>query len=300
MKFRPATLVSLVMMGFAVGAAQAKDPPLLSLNMEHFRDTATVKFDSADAVTTVTTEDGYVEHTGLMRMVWNDEYLRGVIDKKSGQKSFQVYALIVYTGNPRSFATARYQAAAGTRSAPVTALSTGATGCAVGDCTYTARLAFPVDEELLRQLAAAYVPGSPTLWRFTIIAASGPAYAGQISNAEIAGFLAKVDAVAGALPISIENAANSSLKLDLGAVGIPVAGTQDQPNRAGILITAVNHGSVAQKSGIIIGDILFEFGGHAVKTPADLEAAVAACAANSAAVIKLYRGTDALALKAQF
>ncbi len=300
MEFRPATLVSLVILGFAVGAAQAKDPPLLSLNMEHFRDTATVNFDSADAVTTITTENGYVEHTGLMRMVWNDEYLRGVIDKKSGQKSFQVYALIIYTGNPRSFATATYQTAAGTQSALVTALTTSATGCAVGDCTYTARVAFPVDEELLRRLAAAYIPGSPTLWHFKIIAASGSAYAGQISNAEIAGFLAKVDEVTSALPISIENAANSSLKLDLGVAGIPVAGTQDQPNRAGILITAVNHGSVAQKSGIIIGDILFEFGGHAVRTPADLEAAVAAYAANSATVIKLYRGTDALALKAQF
>ncbi len=111
MKFRPATPVSVVIPGFAAGAAQAKDPPLLSPNMEHFRDTATVRFDSADAVTTIVTENGYAGHTGLMRMVWNDEYLGGVIDKKSGQKSFQVYASIIYTGNLRSSAAATYQAA---------------------------------------------------------------------------------------------------------------------------------------------------------------------------------------------
>lgn len=299
LKVRTAALVLIVVLGF-VNTVQAKDPPLLSLNMEHFRDTATVKIDPTDAVATITTENGYVEHTGPMRMVWNDEFVRGVIDKKTGQRSFQVYASIIYEGNQRSFATATYQTMGGTQSVPVTALSREVTNCAVGDCTYTDQIAFPVDEEYLRQLAAGYVPGKPALWHFKLIARSGPAYTGKISNAEVAGFLAKVDEYTGALPVSIENAANASLKLDLGVGGMPVAATPEQPNRAGVLIFAVNHGSVAQKSGIIVGDILLEFNGHAIKTPADLEAAIAACAANSAVVIKLYRGTDTLALQAQF
>jgi hypothetical protein len=300
LKFRIAALASIIVLGFAVNSAHAKDPALLSLNMEHFRDTAIVKIDPADAVATITTENGYLEHTGPMRMVWNDEYLKGVVDKKTGQKSFQIYASIIYKGNLRSFETATYQTAGATQSVPVTTLNTEATNCAVGDCTYTERIAFPVDEEFLRQLAAAYVPGRPALWRFKVIARSGPPYIGELSNAEIAGFLAKVDEYSGALPVSIENAANASLKLDFGVGGMPVAATQDQPNRAGILIITVNHGSVAQQSGVIVGDILFEFDGHPIKTPADLEAAVAACAAKSAVVIKLFRGTDAMAVKAQF
>jgi S1-C subfamily serine protease len=81
---------------------------------------------------------------------------------------------------------------------------------------------------------------------------------------------------------------------------MPVAATLEQPNRAGVLIIAVNHGSVAQKSGVIVGDILFEFDGHAIKTSADLEAAVAACAAKSTVVIKLFRGTVAMSLTARF
>ena len=299
MKIRTAALVLIVVLGF-VNTVQAKDPPLLSLDMEHFRDTATVKIDPTDAVATITTENGYVEHTGPMRMVWNDEFVRGVIDKKTGQKSFQVYASIIYEGNQRSFTSATYQTVGGTQSVPVTALSREVTKCAVGDCTYTDKIAFPVDEEYLRELAAGYVPGKPALWHFKLIARSGPAYTGEISNAEVAGFLAKVDEYTGALPVSIENAANASLKLDFGVGGMPVAATPEQPNRAGVLIIAVDHGSVAQKSGIIVGDILFEFNGHAITTPSDLEAAVAACAANSAVVIKLYRGTDTLALKAQF
>ncbi len=300
MKFPIAALVSIIVLGFAVNSAQAKDPPLLSLDMEHFRDTATVKIDPTNAVTAISTENGYVEHTGLMRMVWNDEYLKGVIGKKTGRKSFQVYASIIYKGNLRSFATATYQTAGGAQSVPVDALGSEVAGCAVGDCTYTEHIAFPIDEESLRQLAASYVPGRPTLWRYKIIPKSGPAYTGEISNAEIAGFLAKVDEVTGALPVSIENAANASLKLDLGVNGMPVAATPEQPNRAGVLITAVNHGSVAQRSGIIVGDILIELDGHPIKTPAELEAAVAACASNSAVVINLYRGTGTMAVTAQF
>ena len=300
LKLRAAALVPIAALGLAAGSAHAKDPALLSLDMEHFRDSATVTIDPADAVAAITTENGYLEHTGPMRMVWNDEYLRGIIDKRTGRKSFQVYASIIYEGSLRSYATAHYQAPDAARSVPVTALSREATNCAVGDCTYTERIAFPVDEELLRRLAAVYVPGRPALWRFKVIAKTGPSYSGEFSNAEIAGFLAKVDEYTGALPVSIENAANASLKLDFGVGGMPVAATREQPGRAGVLIIAVNHGSVAQISGLIVGDILFEFDGHPIRTPADLEAAVAACAAKSTIAIKLFRGTEIMAVTARF
>ena len=68
----------------------------------------------------------------------------------------------------------------------------------------------------------------------------------------------------------------------------------------GILIIEVSRGSVAQKSGVIIGDILFEFDGHPIKALAELQAAVAACTANSPVAIKLYRGTNVMAVTAQF
>ena len=88
---------------------------------------------------------------------------------------------------------------------------------------------------------------------------------------------------------------------DLGVGGMPVAATPEQPNRAGILIIAVNRGSVAQKSGIIVGDILYEFDGHPIKALAELQAAaVAARAATSPVPIKLYRGTEPISVLAQF
>ena len=300
MRLPAAALAALIALGFAVDNVYAKDPALLSLGMEHFRDTATVKDDPAAATTSITTEEGFVQHTGLMRMVWTDEFLRAAIDKKTGQKSFKVEALITYGGNWRFYETAHYQTAGGPRAVPAIQISKEALNCAVGNCVYTERLEFPVDEELLRQLVAGYVPGKPALWRFSFTAKSGPDFNGELSNAEIAGFLARVDQDTGALPAVRENAARVSLKLELGVGGLPVAATGEQPSREGVLITAVGSGSVAQRSGIIIGDIVFALGDHPIKSLADLQAAVAACAKDSAVAVKLYRGTTLMSVTAQF
>jgi len=299
MKNHRAALVSWIVLGLTTGAAYAKDPPLLSLTPEHFRDTATVKDDPVEAVTVISTENGYAEHKGPMRMVWNDEYLRSVIDKKTGQKSFQVHAWIIYGGRWRSYEAANYQTPAGPKSVPAIQIGRETANCAVGDCLYTERVAFPVDEDLLRRLAAGNVPGKPAIWAYKFIAKTGPDFAGGLSSAEIAGLLAKIDEYS-ALPAVKANAAGASLKRDLGVSGMPVAATVEQPNRAGILVFGVNSGSVAQKSGIIIGDILYEFDGHPIKALDELEAAVAACAANSIVAIKLYRGTAGMAVNARF
>jgi PDZ domain len=300
MKFRIAALATSIVLGLTANTAYAKDPPLLSLTPEHFRDTATVKDDPVEAVTIISTENGYAEHKGPMRMVWNDEYLRSVIDKKTGQKSFQVYAWIIYGGRWRSYETANYQTPAGPKSVPAIQIGRETANCAVGDCLYTERVAFPVDEDLLRQLAAGNVPGKPTIWAYKFIAKTGPEYAGGLSSAEIAGLLAKIDEYTNAVPAVKAAVAGASLKRDLGISGMPVAATTEQPNRAGILVFGVNSGSVAQKSGIITGDILYEFDGHPIKALDELEAAVAACAANSTVAIKLYRGTAGMAVNARF
>jgi hypothetical protein len=300
MKFNIAALAPFIALGFTAGIAHAKDPALLSLTLEHFRDTASVTDDPVDGVTTISTEKGFAEHHGPMRTVWNDEYLTGVIDKKTGQRSFQVHAWITYRGNWRFYHTANYQTVAGAKSVAAAQTGKEMENCAAGDCMYTERLAFPIDEELLRQLAAASAPGKPTIWAYKFISKSGPDFTGGLSSAEIAGILAKVDEFTNTLPAAKAIAVSASLKHDLGIGGMPVAATAELPNRGGILVFGVNSGSIAQKSGIIVGDILYEFDGHPVKALAELEAAVAACAANSAVAIKLYRGTDTMAVTARF
>jgi PDZ domain-containing protein len=321
--------------------AFAKDPPLQSLTMEHFRDTATVQDDPHGGTTTITTEKGFVRHSGLLRQVSDDEFLRGVIDNKTGQKSFQVYVWISYNGRWRTYQTANFQAVDGPRSVPATQVSRDVGDCAAGNCLYTEHVAFAVDEPMLRRIAAGYVPGHPPIWSFTLVAKTGVEYSGGLSSAEIAGFLAKVDELTGAVPAAAAtapaalpaaapapppppvaaainaappaapapaapppavkaNVPSAPLKPDFGIAGIAVAATVTQPYRAGLLISGVTSDSIAEHSGIIVGDIVYEFDGHPIKTPADLKAAVAACPANSAVAIKLYRGTTATVVTAQF
>ncbi len=309
MKSFTTALAPLILLGLLTGTAQAKDPALLSLSMEHFRDTAAITDDPKSATTTISTENGFAEHKGPMRMVWNDEYLEAVIDDQMGRKSFQVHAWVIYSGAWRDYGTVSYETANGPRSVPVTAIRRTSENCPLGECTYTEHVAFPVEEKFLRELAAGYVRDKPALWRFRLLAKSGPGYSGELSNAEIAGLLARVDeyasahaAAAHAAPASsaVDAANGAALKLSFGIDGLAVAATVEQPNRAGVLVVAVSSGSVAQKSGIIVGDILFAVDGHPMRTPADLNNALAACAAHCAVAIKLFRGTDAMAVTARF
>jgi hypothetical protein len=302
-----AAFAATMVCGLCVDDAFAKDAPLLSLGMEHFRDTATIADDAQNGRVTISTEKGYVEHSGPLRMVWHDEFLTANIDKKTGEKSFQVHEEITYNGNWRYYQSASYQGANGIRSVPAVQIGKESANCALGDCIYTERIAFPVEEELLRQLAAANMPAKPALWNFKAVAKSGPAYAGALSSAEIAGLLLKVDQYTGTPTVVTAGATGApgaagapAARLDLGVGGMAVAATPEQPNRAGILIIAVPRGSVAQKSGIIVGDILYEFDGRPIGQLAELQAAVAACAPNSAVPVKLYRGNDAIALTARF
>jgi hypothetical protein len=370
LKFRSLAVALFIFQCCSVNAdILPKKTSLPSLDMEHFRDTATVKEDPSDSTTTITTEKGYVDHQGLLRTVWNDEYLKGVIDKKTGQKSFKVEAWMTYQGRWRTYQTASYQGSSGPKSVPAVQLSKDLVNCAAGSCMNVERLEFPVDEALLRQLSAVNTPGRPTMWQFKLIAKSGPDYVAGLSSAEIAGFLAKVDDYinpapaakastsapniappvipppgkpapvgpapvgpapvgpapvgpapvspapvspalvktapinppsAGSAPVSSSAASSAAPKQEFGVGAMSVPASADQPNRSGILIIGVNSGSIAQKSGIIVGDIIYEFNGRPVKTAADLQAAVAACPANSTAAISLYRGTNTMVVTARF
>jgi PDZ domain len=298
-QFKSAAIACVVTLGCAV-AAHAKDPNLATLTVEHFRDTATVKEDAPGTTTTISTENGFVTHTGPLRTVWNDEFLKAVIDQKTGERSFQVYAFVVYSGNLRAYEAAKYESPQGPVAVRAANLGREVANCAVGECTYTERLAFPVEEQTLRRLAAATAPGKSTMWQFKLSAAKGPDYTGTFSSAEIAGLLAKLDQYNNALPAVKASTAEAALKLDFGMSGMAIAASADQTNRAGVLVIAVDRGSAAQKSGLIVGDILYEFDAHPIRGLAELHAAVAACSANKPVAIKLYRGTEVLSLSAQF
>ncbi len=283
--------------GMLITPAIAKDADLLALGAEHFQQTASV---TEEAHTTkISTEPGYVERRGLMREVWHDEFLTAVIDRDSGQVSYRLDVSFTYRGASRSYKTAEYRGITQLETVPVRVLKRVAINCPTGECTYTEYLEIPLDEALLRHIEEGYVPGKSALWSFRIIPKSGLDYRGSLSNAEVAGLLAKVDAyernpAAAPTPAPPPPPA----RLDFGISGLAVAANAEAPDRAGVLVVGVSPGSIAQKAGMITGDIIYEFEGRAIRSPGDLQRAVAA--AHSVAHIKLYRGTESETVEAHF
>jgi hypothetical protein len=279
--------------------ASAKDPDLLSLGAEHFAETASVTEETR--ATRISTERGYVERSGLMGEVWHDEFLAARIDHDSGRVSYEMDVSITYRGVSRSYQTAEFRGLEQLEAVPVTVLKRQRINCPTGECTYTEHLAVPIDEAVLRQIAQSYVPSKPELWRFRILAKGAPDYRGALSNAEVTGLLTKVDNyVQNPIAAQVPPPPPPPARLDFGISGLPVAPSAEAPKRAGVLVVAVSPGSVAQKAGIITGDIIYEFEGHPVRSPADLQGAVAASATPSTVHIRLYRGTEAATLEAQF
>jgi hypothetical protein len=266
--------------------------------MEHFRDSASISEDPATATVAISTEPGFVLHRGPLRSVWSDEYVRGLIDKKSDRKSFEVDAVFTYSGARRSYRSAEYRTASGLKEATATLVSVETVNCAI-ECMYTEHLFFPIDEQELRAIAASYAPDKRVLWTFKLIAKSGPGYQGEISSAEIAGLLARVDGYAHAPPVVVM-AAPAARPLDIGISGIAVAASPEMPNRAGVLVAGVTSGSIAQKAGIIVGDIIYSLDARPIRTLPDLEAAVTASPATAPMQIKIFRGTDELSLALGF
>jgi hypothetical protein len=70
-----------------------------NLSVEHFRNTITINDDGLESVAMISTQNGYSVKHGLLNIVWNDLFLRGFIDKKTGVKSYQVYVSLTHQNN---------------------------------------------------------------------------------------------------------------------------------------------------------------------------------------------------------
>jgi hypothetical protein len=276
----------------------AKDPPLLSLTMEHFRDTATLKDDALDTTATITTEPGLIDRGTFFRPASYDEFFRVLIDKRTGVRIFEVYEWITYSGDGwRFYETANYQTPTGPASSPVIKIASNVVGCtATLGCTYTEHVAFTVDEGLLRQLAAGYAPGHNDIWLYKFVAKNGTQFEDGFTAAEIAGVLAKADDYAKAHPIG--DAAKS--KAALGLTVVPIPPSADQPLRTGLLIVEVKSGSVAEQAGAHVGDILTKFAGSELKQNGDLQVAIANVSPGAAVDLQMIRGATDMKLTAQF
>lgn len=192
-----AAVIVVTLAGCAGTTREAQVQTALALTKEHFKSTATIKDDSLDTTATITTVNGLQEKRGLLGIVWDDNFLRAFIDKKTGRTTIQLYQVIYYQGSGWNFfQTVNYETPSGPESRPVTIISrdVDCSGSRYGGCTYTEHIGFDIDEKLLRTIAAGYQPGQRVGWKFKFNAKSGKDYNDGMLPAEVAGFLEAIDA----------------------------------------------------------------------------------------------------------
>ena len=167
---------------------------LLAMTPDDFARTASVKDDALEVRATITTEPGYLERHGLLRIVQSDNFLRAFVDKTSGRTTFQLYQQILYVRRLyKYFDSVNYETPTGPRA--VETINLGRiehclrSAVLVDRCTRIESVAVPLDEPLLKTIAAGYAPGNAATWHFRFKAQSGDDFDGVMVPAEVAGLL---------------------------------------------------------------------------------------------------------------
>lgn len=195
-------LVALAIVSPSAAAEKPKKIPkqmqkLLAMTPDEFAACADLSDDSLDIIAKITTAPCFKETRGLLKIVWNDNFLRAHIDKKTGKATYQLYQYIGYEGDWRFYQTVNYETPNGPRSERVDQISRDVVGCSGArygaGCTLSEHVAFSVDEDLLRTIAARWQPGAQSVWRFKFGAKAFQDWQDGLSSAEVAGLLLAVD-----------------------------------------------------------------------------------------------------------
>ena len=172
-----------------------------TLTPEHFNITAIVVDDDSGDTALISTKSGFQQKQGLLRMVYDDNFLRAIIDKKTGNVTYQVYQSIYYQASDwRFYRKVNYETPDGPESVdakflrPPLAHNFDCPDHTSSVCAYNENVGFSVDRELLESQVRMYEPNKSVKWRFKFIPRVGDDYSDGILVAEVVGFLQAVDA----------------------------------------------------------------------------------------------------------
>lgn len=188
-------LLGVAALALSTGAvARPKLPPPIK-SPEFYAAAADIKDDALETVASISTYTAGRPVTGLFQAVNEDVFLRALIDKKTGEATFQVYQIVYYGGDWRFYMSANYEAPNGPKSVPADRISSEVVACSQYGCSHREDVGFDVPEDILRWVAARATPqtevGEP--WRFKWKAKDGSELLAQLPPAEVAGLLRAVE-----------------------------------------------------------------------------------------------------------
>ncbi|MBY8822532.1 hypothetical protein [Sphingomonas colocasiae] len=185
-------------MAILPGVAHAgADKRLAAMTPERFRVAASTIDDPLEFETIISTERGHRREKAMKGLIGNDAYLRAVIDKRSGATRYEIWQEIRYFGPRRAYQSVHFEAGENVERRPLSVARHGADLCPEpetnGDCVMTKTMAFPIEETVLRSVAARYRSGTADGWKFKFKDGTGRDMVSSIAPAEAAGLLLAVD-----------------------------------------------------------------------------------------------------------
>ena len=154
MKNTAITILLAVILSGCVSSREATKNELLRLDVQHFKETTTIKKVSSGNVTEFSTLDGYrpEKYRGVP---WLDSFIIGYLDNQTGKRSYQVYQFISYQGRGwRLYHRVTYKTPEGTTSKSLTRLHRELLDCPTSKgCTYEEQLVFDIPDTLFEKIA---------------------------------------------------------------------------------------------------------------------------------------------------
>lgn len=167
-------ILSVMLTGCVSRQQQLKE--MAALTVGHFKSKMEIQDDYLDTTAVFSTANGFKHGKGLLKIVWDDNFIRAYVDKKTGATSYQVYNWIKYQGRGwRLYNQANYESMTGPKAKRLTVIArdVNCRGSRYGGCTHTEHVAFNIDEELIKVIADKYKPGMEVGWKYKLKCKAG-------------------------------------------------------------------------------------------------------------------------------
>lgn len=168
-----------------------------TLTPEHFDRTSVVQDDDLEVSASIDTEAGFKFKGGFTDVIRSNTFLRALINKRTGETVYQVYARLNYSLEQRVFERVNFETPDGPMTVSLTVIARDAE-CQHAPtlkygCLHTEDVAFALPESFIRQLAARSAERPVKPWRFRFKSQKGIDWTDDMPPSEAAGLLLAVE-----------------------------------------------------------------------------------------------------------
>ena len=186
--------VSLSIIPAAPAFAYERLPSALAkLSPSDFAGKVRIVDDPLEPAIVLSTQDGYTRGRSIKGAQANDVHLRALVDRETGQVSWQVWHQLSYVGQQRNLESVHYLAGGALKQSGVMAVEHWLDQCpptdGIGSCNQFTKVGFELPDRTIREIAGAYRAGQQTPWRLRFKDRDGRDITGGLAPAEAAGLL---------------------------------------------------------------------------------------------------------------